>query len=613
MSRLFSGVSVLALSLPLSVHAQDVLELAPITIYGNVTDLPLSRTGATVDVIDEETLEEAPSQTLAQTIANAPGVSYTQTGGPGQPAFVRLRGLPQRYAPVLVNGIDVTDPSSTQSQFDWSNILAGGVSGAEIVKGSQSAIYGADAVAGVIALTAADAPDAPGREGELTVEAGAYETQTATLSYGIATERAGFAFTLGGTRSDGYSAVDLPGYDEEDGFEGRQASFDAYVDVTDTLRLGLTGIYNASEGDFDPTFGLTPADVEDGEYETYQRGYRGYAELQTGPVTHTLELSQFQIGRESENSFGASLFEGERKKIGYLGEWDLGGGTLLSFGLDRTIEEANVASDEVEIDGAFAELVYAATPDLDLALSVRNDTHSEFGDFTAARGALTWRATPDITVRASVSNGYRAPSLYELYDPTYGDASLDPEESVSYDLGIEKVYANGAQVSATLFKTEIDDLIVFDGTIAPFGAYAQSSGTATTEGVELAAFLPVGDRIGLTGAFTYTDARDASDDPQLNVPRYDLALGVDAEITDRLAGGLTLRHVADFPKTFNADFSSVETVEDYTVVNARLSYDVTDSIEAYLRVENLFDADYEIIPDYEAPGRSAYFGVRASF
>ncbi|SIT03828.1 vitamin B12 transporter [Roseivivax lentus] len=613
MSRLFSGVSVLALSLPLSVHAQDVLELAPITVYGNVTDLPLSRTGATATVIGEEELEDAPAQTLAETVAAQPGVSYTQTGGPGQPAFVRLRGLPQRYAPVLVNGIDVTDPSGVQSQFDWSNILSGGVTGAEIVKGSQSALYGADAVGGIIALTAAQAPDAPGREGEIVLEAGAYETQSATLSYGLATERAGFAFSLGGTQSEGYSAVDLPGYDEDDGFAAKQASFDAYVDVTDTLRVGLTGFYNASKGDFDPTFGLTPADVEDGEFETYQRGYRGYAELQTGALTHTLELSQFRIGRDSTNSFGTSTFEGERKKIGYLGEWDIGGGTLLSFGADRTIEEANVASDEVETGGLFAELVYAATPDLDLALSVRNDHHSEFGDFTAARGAVTWRATPDITVRASVANGYRAPSLYELYDPTYGDASLDPEESLSYDLGIEKVYANGASVSATLFKTEIDDLIVFDGTVAPFGAYAQSNGTATTEGLEIAAFLPLGARIGLSGAFTYTDARDASDDPELNVPRYDLALGLDAEITDRVSGGVTLRHVADFPDTFNADFSSVESVDDYTVVNARVAYAVTEDIEAYLRVENLFDSDYEIIPDYDAPGRSAYFGVRASF
>ncbi|QFS83634.1 Vitamin B12 transporter BtuB precursor [Roseivivax sp. THAF40] len=613
MSRLFSGVSVLALSLPLSVHAQDVLELAPITIYGNVTDLPLSRTGATVEIIDEEALEDAPSQTLAETVASQPGVSYTQAGGPGQPAFVRLRGLPQRYAPVLVNGIDVTDPSGVQSQFDWSNILASGVTGAEIIKGSQSALYGSEAVGGVIALTAARAPDAPSREGSVSIEAGAYDTQSATLSYGLATERAGFAFSFGGTQSEGYNAVDLPGYDEDDGFEAKQASLDAYVDVTDTLRLGLTGIYNASKGDFDPTFGIVPSDLEDGDYETYQRGYRGYAELQTGAFTHSLELSQFRIGRDSTNAFGTSTFEGERRKIGYLGEWDIGGGTILSFGADRTIEEAESAPDDVETDGLFAELVYAATPDLDFALSLRNDHHSEFGDFTAARGAVTWRATPDITVRASVANGYRAPSLYELYDPTYGDASLDPEESVSFDLGIEKVYANGASVSATLFKTEIDDLIVFDGTIAPFGGYAQSSGTSTSEGVEIAAFLPIGDRIGLTGAFTYTDARDADDDPELNVPRYDLSLGIDAEITDRVSGGLTLRHVADFPDTFNADFSRVDSVDDYTVVNARASFAVTDDIEAYLRVENLFDSDYETIPDYDAPGRSAYFGVRASF
>ena len=330
-------------------------------------------------------------------------------------------------------------------------------------------------------------------------------------------------------------------------------------------------------------------------------------------TTHTFEVSRFTIDRDSTSTFGTSEFAGEREKIAYMGEWDSGTGTVLSFGASREIEDADGSPEEVETYGSYVELVYAATPDLDLAASIRKDNHSAFGDFIAARGALSWRVQPDLTLRASVSNGFRAPSLYELYDPTYGDGALDPEESVSVDLGIEKTYGNGAAVSATLFRTEVDDLIIFDGTLGPMGRYAQSDGTSITQGLEIAARYPVADRVALTGAFTYTDTRDADDDPLPNVARYDLALGATAEITDALSGSLTLRHLADLSEVSNAAFTAREAPDDFTVVNAQTTYSFDNGVEAYLRIENLFDADYEVIPDYNAPGRSAFFGVRASF
>ena len=604
MKHLGYTVSLLALAATPAL-AQDAIDLAPVTIYGSLTTTPLSDTGATVTVIDQEELEDAKTGTLQEVVSQTPGVTFTQNGGAAGTSFVRIRGLSQYYAPVLFNGINITDPSSIQNQLDWANILGGGLSRVEIVKGSQSAIHGSDAIAGIIALEGAVAPEVPGREGRLTLEAGSYNTKKAALSYGYANDKVGLAFSVARQTTDGFSAVNADGYNEDDGFAGTQASIDAYVNVSDTVRVGATAFKFKSEGDYDATFG----NVEDGWTEAEQSGYRVYADAQTGGIAHTLEYSEFKIDRTLTNTFGSTDYEGERSKLGYKASFDVHAATQVTLGFDKIEEGAEAAPKDVTVKGIFAEAMFAPTSDIDLSLSLRRDDHSEFGTFNAARLAGAWQVREGLVVRASLSNGYRAPSLYELYNASYGNADLSPEQSRSFDLGVEKTYANGASVSATIFYTEIEDMIGFEW---PAG-YVQSEGTSVTKGLEFAASTFITPNIELTGAYTYTDARNADDDPLLNVPRYALALGIDAQVTDKLSLGATLEHQADIPDTWNATFTSQDEVKDFTVVNASAAYAFNDMVEGYVRVENLFDEQYSRVPEYNTSDRAAYFGIRAKF
>ncbi|ETX13063.1 hypothetical protein OCH239_13670 [Roseivivax halodurans JCM 10272] len=603
MTRLLITVSSIALALPAASRAQEqeAIELDPITIYGNQADLPISRTGASVAIIEEDALQTAPSASLTDIIADTPGVTFTQTGGPaglsyGNINYSRVRGLDQKYAPVLFNGIDISDPTSTGTSFDWANLMLGGLSRAEVVKGSQSALYGSEAVAGIFALTGADAPEAPGTEGSIALEAGAFNTRRASLSYGAATERAGFAVSASRARTDGFSAFSSDG--EEDGFAGGQYSFDAYYNVSQDLRVGLTGFSFDSEFDYDPNPNTG---------DTLQRGLRAYVEAQTGAVAHSFNVSRFSIDRETPNAYYTE-YEGERDEVSYLATWDTSPALTLSYGADWTLETAASTTDEeIEVIGLFGEAQYAATETLDLSLSLRHDDNSQFGGSTTGRAALTWRAAPDLTVRSSLGNGFRAPSLSELYGTFGANPDLDPETSRSFDLGVEKTFVSGAQVTATLFHTEVDDLIQY------VEEYQQVSGTSVSQGIELSGEVPLGDRVTLTGAYTYTDARNANDDPLERVARHALDLGLAADITDRIQAGASLQHRADLPDTFGATGFSRQEVDDYTVANARFGYSFGEGREAYIRVENLFDADYEVIPGYETSGRAAYFGVRASF
>ncbi|KMK66662.1 TonB-dependent siderophore receptor [Puniceibacterium sp. IMCC21224] len=627
MTRLLCSASLFALAtLPAPSYAQEVMDLDVITVFANQTETALDHTGASVEVVTEEDLKLAPTTRLVDYLDTLPGVSVSSNGGLGTGSTLRLRGLSGAYVPVLINGIDVTDPSSTQTQFDWGSLTLGNIGRIEVVKGSQSAVYGSEAIGGVISITTAQIPDEIGTQIDTNSEFGTDNTRSATVNIGTRTERAGLSFGLSRTQSDGISARSDAGFDEDDGFDGKRLTFDGYYDVTDTLRIGLSGYALDADADFDD--GPFAAKPEGGETQTQTRAIRAYAELTTGTIDHSFSVSRFTIDRTSTAGGFADPFGGTRNRVDYKGTWHASQALTLSFGADWTREEAMTtgavydpvtfarsgsASTESDstIAGVFAEALYAPTDKLDLTLSLRHDDHSDFGGATSARAALAWRPLPDLTVRALLSNGFRAPSLYELYNPTYGNATLDPEVSRNAELGVEKSFAGGARVQATLFYTEIDDLIQYfdpDGYLGPIaGGYNQVTGTTKTRGLELSGAVPLSDRVSVSGAFTYTDSRDALDDPQLRIPRYDLALGVQAQLSDALRGGLSVQRIVDRPDDFGTP------LPDYTLWGANLAYEITDTAEVYLRVENLTDQDYVTSGGYNSPGRSVFFGINASF
>ncbi|WP_116599710.1 TonB-dependent receptor plug domain-containing protein [Primorskyibacter marinus] len=611
MKQTLAPASLLAVGLALPAMAQDYTLLDTITVYANQTPTELSSSGATVDVVTQADLRASGTSRLADALDTLPGVAVSNSGGLGGTSTVRVRGLSGAYVPVYVNGIDVTDPSSTQTQFDWANISMSNISRVELVKGSQSAVHGSEAIGGVINVTTKGA-DVEGTQIDVATEVGAYDTIRSSVNVANRSESGGLYFGLSRVRTDGFSAREGAFFTEDDAFEGTQLTFGADYDVTGTLRVGLDAFAIDSTADFD-TF------TEDGVAETRTRALRAWAELTTGAVDHTLSASRFEIDRLSTADGFADPFEGTRERIDYMASWQATDALTLSAGVDWTRETSfstgglfdpitfartgSITSDsDSTISGIFTEALWAPRGDLDLSFSVRHDDHSRFGGHTSARAALAWRPTEDITVRALASNGFRAPSLYELFDAQYGNADLSEETSRNYELGIEKTYAGGAFVGAAAFYTEVDDLIVFG-----FPTYQQSSGTSVTRGLELSGGLPVTDRIFLTGNYTLTDSRDANDDPQLRVPRHDLVLGLDAEITDRLSGGLTVQKIADRPSEFGTE------MDDYTLINATLGYVISDTAEAYLRIENLGDADYQTVGGFSTSGRAAYVGIRASF
>ena len=605
-SLLFSSVSVLALGSS-NAAAQDAFDLGEITVFSNLTPTEVNRTGVSVEVLDQETLQSSSNASAAETLSRIPGVNVNSNGGPGKSTDLRIRGLSGRYVGVRINGIDVTDPSSVQTQYNWGGLSTSNISRIEVLKGSQSALYGSEAIGGVVNILTQQAPDEIGTRYGFGLEFGSYDTNRQDFYIGTRTERGDLSFSVGRFDTDGFSAADEnDGNTEDDEFEGIQAFLSAGYELTDTVRVGTDLIYFDEDTNIDAFGG--PGGDADRPFYTDRRGARVYAEIDGGVIQHLVEGVYFETEREDPlTSFGSGIFEGERRELRYRGVADLDR-TILSFGAEYSEEEALFDNGRADYDvfSVLGEAQYAVNADLDISAALRVDDHSEFGTEPSGRLALAWRPQANTVVRASLGTGFRAPSLNELFGPfNFGNPNpdLDPEKSRSAELGIEHRWSNGITAEATVFYTEIDDLIQY-----PVDGYEQVDGTSKSQGLEFAMSAPITDRGLLFGNYTYTDTEDADGNQFLRVPEHNLLIGASALFTDRISGEITANFIGDRIDGFPAG-----PVDDYTLVNATLSYQYSDTSEFYVRLVNLTDEQYQTAAGYGTSDRAIFVGYRASF
>lgn len=610
MTRFLLSASAAALvaALPHAAQAQAELELDEITVFANQTPTEIDRSGATVDVITEDELEAAGDIRLSDFLNRRAGVSVFSNGPVGARTNLAIRGLPGRYVEVRIDGIDVSDPSSPAADTDFGRLNTSNIQRIEILKGSQSALFGSSAVAGVINITTKRATE-PGTTAEVALEYGSYDTFRGAASVSTLTDRAELSFGISRVQSDGFSAAEEnDGNTEADGHESTRLTFSGAVQATETLRLGLSGFYEDSLTDTDASGGVGgDSDIPESDVESW--GLRAFAELTTGAVDHSFAISTFRIDRAETTSFGTSESEGERLTAAYRGTTELNARTTLSFGADYTEESFDGSAEgDRDIIGVFGEALFAPNDQTDIAVSLRGDEYSDFGSFVSGRLAVAYRPSDQLVLRGTLANGFRAPTLFDINSPSFGNPDLDPETSWGAELGAEYLLAGGGRIGATLFYTEITDLIGFDPTTFQS---IQVAGTSVSQGIELSAAVPVTDQVELFGNFTYTDAEDGNGDRFVRVPETDLVVGATADLTDRFSATATVQSVTGLQD--RAFGTGLFDLDDYILANVNVSYAVTDSVEAYLRVENLFDEEYQTVSGFGTSDRAFYAGLRASF
>lgn len=602
---------------------EEAVDLGRITLSALREAAEVLRTGVSVSVVGSEELRAAGDIRLSAFLSRLPGVSMVESGPMGTRSSIRIRGAEPQYVAVYIDGIRVDDATEIAPQFDFGALSTTDIARVEVLRGSQSSLWGGSAVGGVINITSL-APTEDGLAQSVAVEAGSYNSAALRYSLAFRDERVEAGFSLSHLKSDGFSAYDtLPRSAglEDDGFEATRLSFSARYRLSEALSLGAAVFAQRSRNDFDAYM----ADSTVNSQDRRDFGARLFAEYEAGNTSHLFDVTRYRISREIDEGGWLSRYLGVRQGLSYQGTTGIGPALTLVYGAAWQEEEVSnpalPGGASTRIAGVFGQALWAPAENLDLSFSLRHDDHSEFGGQPSGRLALAWQATGALTLRASASTGYRSPSHYELYgDPTWtiaANTGLTPEESRSYEIGGDYDFGGENRLSLTLFDIRIGDAITYRS--CPYdpltwaclpgttNVYENVEGTSKRRGLELSGEARLSGRIGLSFAYTYVDARAPDGARLLRVPRHSLAVTLSAALTEELSARLGVQHLAGRPAEFGTALA------DYTLVNAGLGYELSDSTALSLRVENVFDEDYQSVPGYGTAGRSVYLGLTSRF
>lgn len=611
---LISTVSVLTL-MSAAAMAQNSVEtdeagittLDAITVTANRTETESSRTGSTVEQVTQAEIEEQSFFTVADYLTLLPGISVSGTGGMGTVAGVTIRGAKGYYLKTLYNGIDISDPAAAQVMPHYEHLLAGGVSGIEVLKGSQSTLYGSSAIAGLVDITTLGTVE-DGISHTIEAEAGSFGTVRGRYGFAGASGNSRLSANISGLYTDGISAA--AGFPERDGYQNLTFDLAAEHRINEAFAVFGSLLHITARGEYDDSDPISWAPVDDlynHNTAIISGGRAGFdLDLMDGRLKNRFSVQGSRIDREDFSSWPGK-FIGDRQKVDYQGSFALTDRLLLQYGADHEWQRAKASGMTANnsLTGIWSQAVIEPVDNLVLTAGMRHDQHSDFG------GHTTWRATASYLIdttqtrfHSSYGTGFRAPSLYELYVPFMGDPGLQPEKSRSFDIGIEQHFFDGRlKADATYFQLDIDNRIGWDNAASRFD---QSGERIHSRGVELSATYAATNWLDIGGAYTYTNARTSSGLRESRVPRNMLTFTTVVRPAEKWTVSGDIKYVAD-------TVESGRPLKDYVLVNAKLAYQVNDSTQVWLRGENLLNQSYQTSHGYGTPGIAAYAGFRASF
>lgn len=619
MKKTLFAASACAVALTGGAFAQDkggekdeATALPRIVVSPNRTKNEQGKVGSKVEVVTTEEIEAKARPVLSDYLNLLPGVSIANSGGLGGTSGLFVRGFGSRYVKTLYNGIDISDPANTQVQTHYQYLVTGGVSSIEVLKGSQSTLYGSNAIAGLLDIsTLGDAEN--GIHHTVEAEGGSFGTARGRYGFTASNDESNFAANISALHTDGISAAD--GFPEHDGYDN--VTFDAAIEqrINDAFSVFGSVLHIDAKSDFDsydivPPYNLVDNLENRGRVKTSAGRFGFNLDLLDGRLKNTASFQGFRMDRSLLDSGSKAVFIGKRAKFDYQGSFEATNQLSLQYGLDYERQYADIDSWTSlsrfdDLTGVWAQGVASPLDGLTLTAGLRHDQHSAFGGNTTYRSTVSYLLPGTETrVHSSVGTGFRAPSLYELYDPTYGNADLQPERSVGFDVGVEQSFlAERLSADLTYFRLQVDNLIDYDFVTS---MYNQVPGRTRSQGVEASFTYSATDWLDLGGSYTYTDSAKPDGTRNVRVPRHAIVLLANARPAEKWTVGADLKFVMD-----TVDVS--DKLDDYVLFNAKVAYQLSESTEIYLRGENLLNENYQTVAGYGTPGISAFAGIKAKF
>jgi vitamin B12 transporter len=590
---------------------------------------PESEVASSVTVITAEDIAARQERSLTDILQDVPGLNIVRTGGPGGQSFVFMRGTNNNHTKVLVDGIDVSDPSSSNASFDFSQFLTQDIETVEVLRGPQSGLYGSDAIGGVINIITKSG-QGPAQL-QASAEGGSFGTFNQTGGVRGSVDQFHYSADVEHFHSGATPVTPLellaPGeVRNDDYYDNLTAATKLGYDIGRNLDVGLVARYTNGHlrvtGDDFSTFPSFPA-AQQTRASTNEYYGRASAHLVSfeGFLDQTLGVSYTHKRTATlDPDFSESLSTGERTKIDWQGALEFTPAQVLVLGAEHARDQiSEPISAANQIDSGYAELQSQLFGGLYSAINARYDRNDRFG------GKATYRVAPAYVIRgtgtklkASVGSGFKAPTLSELFQsyPAFffiANPNLRPETSTGYDVGVEQALVGETlRVGATYYYNRVRNLIETAPAADGINLSYANIGRAHTDGVEsFVAYNPV-KAVTLRADYTYTQAiDDGSGQDLLRRPKHKASLNAAWQATHAFSLNATLLTVSSWIDG-NRDFSIPRLVAPgYTVVNLAASFDIDKHFTVFGRVDNLFDRHFQSPVGFLQPPLGAFAGIRA--
>lgn len=612
--------------------------LSEIVVTANKTETPYYTLGSSVSIITSEEISRQNLRTVVDVLREMPGLTITQQGGPGKLSYVYIRGSNSNHTLVIIDGVKMNDASSPNNAFDFSTLNTNDIEKIEIVRGPQSTLYGSEAIAGVINIITKRGTDKPqfsflGEGGSNNYYRGNLSAQgkSGILSYAITATRNG---------SDGVSSSDSQfGNTEKDRFTNNSFFSRFGFNFSSTAKLNLLYKFTKMETSLDQNEKL--GDDPNFNFNIEEQLFKSGLNLSLFEERWQLQFNASLVKRFSRsldlvdqvhpNLSSDGFNKADRIKFDWQNNLNLIENNLITLGIETENERTNSSyvstsdwgpfesifpEQSIRTTGFYLQDQFNYTNSLFVSAGVRLDNNQKFGSVTTYRIAPAYYFNSTNTkIKMSFGTGFKAPSLFYLFDPAFGNPDLQPEKSKGWDAGFEQYFSRGKfSVAFTYFNLNLENMFGFDANYKTINIAQASS-----HGFEIVASVFDFNKISANVNYTFTKTKDEyklSDDygkPLLRRPKHQASFNINYKLNTYVNLNMLFLYVGEREdKDFSTWPAERVIIPDYTLVNLSGLYKLFNYLELTFRIENLFDKKYEEVLNYGTLGRSLYLGVNLS-
>ncbi|MDS1314601.1 TonB-dependent receptor plug domain-containing protein [Aliarcobacter butzleri] len=597
-----------------NLFSTDTLETITVT-SATKTEQSIKDVTSNIDVITAEDIEARKFKTVVEALNSLSSVSVSNNGGIGQTTSVYLRGMDANRTLVLVDGIRFNDITTPKGSANIEHLMINDIERIEVIKGAQSSIWGADASAGVINIITKSAQK--GTHGSASVEYGKYDSKISKAN--ISHKADDFDAKLGVTRvdMDGFSAIspnkssDAKKY-EDDGYENTTANLKLGYNFDQNNRVSTSYEIIDTKVNLDDFFGKNPNNTDDANTKTHLAN--ATYENKNDIATTKIYTNYTDIKRTYTNIFVPD-YKGIVKEYGINTNIDYLSSSNIIIGADyKDFEDKKIVEDftnQNKVKGYKNKGIFLANTNklfdgkTIITEALRYDRYSDFDNKTTGKVGLKQYIVDELNLSTNYGTGYNVPNLYQLHDVWAGNEDLQPEKTKSYDVGLE--YKG---FSVTYFNNKIKNII--DYNYSTF-SYDQMNGTSKIKGTEVAYKNAITEDLLLNLAYTNLSAKDENGNKLLNRPTNKFGFGVDYYGLKDFHFNINSEYIGSRESVNYLTSTQRTKTGNYTIWNAVVDYDINKTFSTYVKLDNMFNKDYQIVDGYATSQRAAFVGLKASF